>query len=408
MSITKEQVLLMPLAEIFANVKSSDPRVARQMQELLTDRVVAVHVSKLMQTRNQEQAEREAAVDKQIAITTAPPSTEELAAQAAVVAAQPDPSVPVPATAVEPKKKVVREYQVRDEDGNPIGRPTHLEAYSEAEMLDKMQVAHESATRAFHRLKKQKLQFREEEQKRVLTPEEIKAVAVKAVESKDAADAERLVRGLIDTEFKQREIQLQQQKDFQEGARIGNEFVMKHLYDFNPVRSNMIALTDYLKEHGLDLTLDNLEVAFIDLNEQGDKLAPAVTQNRSVEQAKNTPVTTAAVEVVTDGTPVVAAPTVATPVEVAQPAVVSTPPVEATVTTPVVANQPITTRRPGVNGGIQPGSLSVPRPVPVDPAQARKEFMQSLKKMNGEEIRRKKNNDPQFVKQLATFGIKIQ
>jgi len=407
MSITKEQVLLMPLAEIFANVKSSDPIVARQMQLLLTDRVVAVHVSKLMQTRNQEQAEREAAVDKQIAVTAAPPSTEELAAQAAVVAAQPDASVPVPASA-ELKKKIVREYQVRDEDGQPIGRPTHLEAYSEAEMLDKMQIAHESATRAFHRLKKQKLQFREEEQKRVLTPEEIKAVAVRAVESKDAADAERLVRGLIDTEFKQREIQLQQQKDFQEGARIGNEFVMKHLYDFNPVRSNMIALTDYLKEHGLDLTLDNLEVAFIDLNEQGDKLAPAVVQNRSVEQANNTPVTTAPAAAATNGTPVVEAPIVATPVAVAQPAVVSTPPVEATVTTPVAANQPIATRRPGVNGGIQPGSLSVPRPVPADPAQARKEFMQSLNKMSGEEIRRKKNNDPQFVKQLATFGIKIQ
>jgi hypothetical protein len=34
--------------------------------------------------------------------------------------------------------------------------------------------------------------------------------------------------------------------------------------------------------------------------------------------------------------------------------------------------------------------------------------MQKLNKMSGEEIRRKKNNDPQFVKELATFGIKIQ
>lgn len=406
MSITKEQVLAMSLADIFANVKSSDHVIAREMQALLTDRAVAVHVSKLMQTRNQEQAEREAAVDKQIERTAAAPSTEELAAQAAVVAAQPDASVPAPASA-EPKKKIVREYQVRDEDGSPIGRPTHLEAYSEAEMLDKMQVAHESATRAFHRLKKQKLQFKEEEQKRLLTPEEIKAAAAKAVEGKDAAEAERLVRGLLDTEFKQRELQLQQQKDFQEGVRIANEFVMNHLYSFNPVRSNMIALTDYLKEHGLDLTLDNLEAAFIDLNEQGDKLAPVVAQNKSVEQTNNTSVTTASAVAATNGTPVVEAPVVATPVAAAQPVVVSTPLVEATVTTPVVANQPITTRRPGVNGGIQPGSLSVPRPVPVDPAQARKEFMQSVKAMKPEEIR-KKLNDPQFVKQLTAYGIKVK
>ena len=396
----------MPLADIFANVKSSDPVVAREMQALLTDREVAVHVSKLMQARNQEQAEREAQIDQQIERTAAPPSTEELAAQAAVVAAQPDPSVPAPAS-TEPKKKIVREYQVRDEEGKSIGRPTHLEAYSEAEMLDKMQVAHESATRAFHRLKKQKLQFKEEEQKRLFTPEEIKAAAAKAVEGKDAAEAEKLVRGLLETEFKQRELQLQQQKDFQEGVRIGNEFVMNHLYDFNPVRSNMIALTDYLKEHGLDLTLDNLEAAFIDLNEQGDKLAPVVAQHKSVEQTTNTPVTTAPAAAATSGTPVVEAPPVATPVAVAQPAVVSTPPVEAAVTTPVVANQPVATRRPSVNSGIQPGSLSVPRPVPVDPAQARKEFMQSMKAMKPEEIR-KKLNDPQFVKQLTAFGIRVK
>lgn len=404
MSITKQQVLEMTLPEIFGNVKSSDPLIARQMQSLIPDRDVAVHISKLMQAKQQEQAEREAELDAQLVRTAPPPSTEELAAEAAVVAVQPDPSVPVPA--VEPKKRIVREYQVRDEDGTPIGRPTHLEAYSEAEMLDKMQVAHESATRAFHRLKKQKLQFKEEEQKRILTPAEIQAAATKALEAKDAAEAEKLVRGLLESEFRQKELQLQQQKDFQEGVRIANEFVMKHLYDFNPVRSNMIALTDYLRENSLDLTLDNLEVAFIDLNEQGNKLAPVTGQTKSVEQPTNTVATTVPAVSATSGTPAVEAPVVATPV-IAQPVAVSAPVVEATVTTPVAANQPPATRRQGVNGSLPPGSLSVPRLIPIDPAQARREFLQNFKSLSTVEMR-KKLNDPQFVKQLNAYGIKAQ
>lgn len=404
MSITKQQVLEMTLPEIFGNVKSSDPLIARQMQSLIPDRDVAVHISKLMQAKQQEQAEREAELDAQLARTAPPPSTEELAAEAAVVAVQPDPGVPVPA--VEPKKRIVREYQVRDEDGTPIGRPTHLEAYSEAEMLDKMQVAHESATRAFHRLKKQKLQFKEEEQKRILTPAEIQAAATKALEAKDAAEAEKLVRGLLESEFRQKELQLQQQKDFQEGVRIANEFVMKHLYDFNPVRSNMIALTDYLRENSLDLTLDNLEVAFIDLNEQGNKLAPVTGQTKSVEQPTNTVATTVPAVSATSGTPAVEAPVVATPV-IAQPVAVSAPVVEATVTTPVAANQPPATRRQGVNGSLPPGSLSVPRLIPIDPAQARREFLQNFKSLSTVEMR-KKLNDPQFVKQLNAYGIKAQ
>jgi hypothetical protein len=401
MSVTREQVLAIKTFSEVAKLLKEQPNDMRVVMK----GDVLVHIQNLINTRNSQLAGEEAKIDQQIENTAPAPSTEELAAQAAVVASQPDPSVPVPAA--EPKKKIVREYQVRDEDGTPIGRPTHLEAYTEAEMLDKMQVAHESATRAFHRLKKQKLQFKEEEQKRVLSPEEIKAAAAKAVEAKDGVEAERLVRGLLDAEFKDRETKLQAEKDFQYGVRVANEFVMKHLYDFNPVRSNMVALTDYLKENSLDLTLANLEAAFLDLNEQGDKLAPPAVQYRSVEPTTNTAVTTAPAATPVDGNPVVEQPVVATPPAVAQPEV-STPPVAATVTTPVVANQPTATRRPGVNGSLPPGSLSAPRLVPVDPAVARKEFMQKLNKMSGEEIRRKKNNDPQFVKELATFGIKIQ
>ena len=65
--------------------------------------------------------------------------------------------------AAEPPKKIVVEYQATDENGQPIGRPTHLEAYSWEEMSRKQQEAHVQATRAFHRLKAQKTTFNRQE-----------------------------------------------------------------------------------------------------------------------------------------------------------------------------------------------------------------------------------------------------
>jgi hypothetical protein len=381
------------------------------------DRELNAHINQLLLARNAELEKVEEVVDHQIAVGV-PPTTEELAAQAEVAAATPPATAPVaepvasPATAE--RKKIVREYQVRDEDGNPIGRPTHLEAWSAEEMIEKMQTAHENATRAFHRLKKQKLQFNEKEQNRLLTPEEIKAAAAKALEAKDATEAEKIVRSVLDSTFKQKELELQQQREFQEGVKIGNEFVMRHLYDFNACRANMVALGEYLKEHGLDFTLDNLEVALVDLQEQGDKLAPVQRRaeaQRPVEQATNTPVTTAAPTVAAPAELPPAAPAAATATVVAQPTVEQTasqPAVAATVTTPVVANQPTTTRRPGVNGSLPPGTMSANRPSAVDPAQARKEFMRELKTMDPQVMRKKLATDPQFVKQLQTYGIRIQ
>src|SRR5271157_1853519 len=162
MSITREQVLKMSLADIFKAVKDSS--TSAEMQQLLRDRAIASRVSELML----EQKNREEEVDRQITLSN-PPTTETLAAEAAAVAAEgAPPAVVPPAETVPPaeamppveRKKIVREYQVRDEEGNPIGRPTHLEAWTTDEMYEKMQTAHENATRAFHRLKKQKLQFK--------------------------------------------------------------------------------------------------------------------------------------------------------------------------------------------------------------------------------------------------------
>ena len=402
MEITKAQVLAMDYAALVAVIK--EPEV----QALLRDRQVAVHAAKLVQDHKAQLEAREAVVDATAA--TIPPSTEQLAAEAAAIAAPVEEPVvaPPPPPVVEERKRIVREYQVRDEDGSPIGRPTHLEAWSVDELLEKMQTAHEQATRAFHRLKKQKITFNAAEAKRVLTTEEIKAAAVKALETKDAAEAEVVVKGILETSFKQKEEEIRRQRDIQEGISIGNAFLRRHLHDYMPVEANNKALGDYLQEHSMDYTVDNLELAFLDL----------MSENKLVKVRQNLPTQTATTETITpsvapetNAAPAVLPPApAAAPVEtVAQPqAPVSQPTVAATAPTPAAPNQQPAARRPGVNGSLPPGTFSAERPEAIDPAQARREFMKQIRDMDPKVMKTKLANDPQFVKQLQSYGIRIK
>lgn len=437
-SITREAVLQMDLKSIFAAIK--DPQTGKEMQALLKDRAVASRVSELMI----EAQNREAEVDAELA-RTVPPSTEELAAQAAeMVAAPTSPNVPeevVPATeapivaggleafiktnadaedaalktvgvvVVRDAKGVptryVQEYQVRDEDGTPIGRPTHLEARTIPELIAKKQDAHVNATRAFHRLKKQKLTFKSE--KTILTPEEIAEAARMALESKDPSKASDVIREVIEREYQQREHKLREQKDFEDGRAISNEFMRRHLHDYNPCEANQKAIGEYFRDHNLDFTLDNLEVAFQDLLEQSDKLAKVepVATVPAIVAANPAPVA-AVVTPVTPVIPVAETPTTVPASVVAPPTVSSQPVVEATVTTPAAPNQQPAARRPGVNGSLPPGTLSAQRPGTPDPALARKDFLKIVRDMKPEIMKAKLKNDPQFVKQLESYGIKVR
>lgn len=438
--ITREAVLQMDLKAIYAAVK--DPATSKDMQTLLRDRAVASRVSELML----EAQNRETAVDTELA-RTVPPSTEQLAAEAAAMAAETPvvAAAETPAVAVVPPviatdavtqaheaedaewKKVgvtiyrdangvanryVEEYQVCDEDGTAIGRPTRLDARTLPELASKKREAHENATRAFHRLKRQKLSFKQE--KTVLTPEQISEAARVALESKDPAKVTDVIHQVIETEYQQRERDLKQKENLAEGRAIANEFMRRHLPDYFPCEANNKALGEYLDAHKLDYTLDNLEAAFEDLVEQGDKLAKAEKTVAAIPApAAANPVAAAAVA--TPVTPIIpvtetpaAVPVSETPVP-AQPAAVVAPVVEATAPTPAAAhNVQSAARRPGVNGAIAPGSLSAQRPGTVDPALTRKEFLQTVKKMDPGTMKKKLKTDPQFVKQLLSYGIKIQ
>lgn len=437
-SITREQVLQMDWKAIQVAIK--DPATSAEMQNLLRDRKVVSRVSELMLEARNREVEVDAALNRVI-----PPSTEELAVQAAALAAEvpPAPYVPVaPATAVtevpivtappaaaqfeaedaewlaagvkiirDAQGKVTRyveEYQVTGEDGKTIGRPTHLEARTLQELAGKKREVHTQATRAFHRLKQQKLSFKQD--RTVLSPEAIAEAARVALEAKDPSKAADVIHASIEAEYQKREDSLKQKEAYESGRAISNEFMRQHLHDYNPCEANKKAIGEYFVEHNLEFTLDNLEAAFQDLLEQGDKLAKVETVATRQATAAANPATVAAV--VTPAPPVIPGAetpiTVPTPV-VAQPAVISQPVVEATVTTPAAAHnvQPAA-RRPGVNGGLPPGSLSAQRPGTPDPALARKEFLKAVHDMNPAVMKAKLKNDPQFVKQLESYGIRVR
>lgn len=431
-SITREIVLQMDLKSILAAVK--DPTTSKDMQLLLRDRSVASRVSELML----EAQNREAEVDAQLA-RTVPPSTEELAAQAAAMAAAP-PVVSAPAAAevvtppaaatanpfetedTELKKigitvvrdakfaatRYIEDYHVRDEDGTPIGRATHLEARTLPELMAKKQEVHTQATRAFHRLKKQKLTFKQEP-RTILSPEAIQEAARIALEAKDPGKVTDVIEQVIETKYSERELEVKKSEWRAQGRQIALEFQRNHLHDYNPCEANNKALGMYIQENNLEYNLESLEAAFIDLMDENKLVKVPSTFQRTVTEAAN-PASVAAVA--TPAQPEIpAAETVAavtasaTP---APPAAPSQPVAEATAPTPAAAlNVQPAARRPGVSGGIVPGSFSAERPGAPDPALARKEFLKTVHDMKPEIMKHKLKTDPQFVKQLRAYGIKV-
>jgi hypothetical protein len=428
MAITKDQVLQMDWKTIQATIKS--PETSAQMQQLLRDREVVSFVSKLMLAAKNEQEAREAELDGQIA-RVVPPSTEALAAEAEQMAAAPaEPVAPaappaLPSFEAEDAEwavqgirilrdaagkalRYVQEYQVLGEDERPIGRPTHLEARTLPELMSKQREVHTQATRAFHRLKQQKLTFKQGP-KTSLTPEQIAEAAKSALEAKDSSKVTDVIREVIESQYQKRDRELSDKEAFEEGRAISNEFMRRHLYDYNPCEANQKAISEYFAEHNLDFTLDNLEAAFLDLISQEGKLVKvkSFTQTPAVEVANPTP--TPAVAATVEPVIPVAEPAAAVPVPVvAQPPASVAPAVTATAPTPAAPNQQPAARRPGVNGSLPPGTFSAERPVVKDAALARKEFLQSVRDMKPDQMRAKLKTDPQFVKQLEAYGIRIR
>jgi len=261
------------------------------------------------------------------------------------VAPEPVSQLPQPP---QPKQKFVVEYQIRDEQGNPIGRLTHLEADTQEELNLKMREAHTQAVRAFHRLKTQKVRSIKEV---VQTPtpvsnnEQTTVELLKQLKSDDpsvALEAHRKLTELQRAEVR-RELELKEaeRQAAQDAQKVTYEFLARHKHDYNNCEANALILKRYFQDNDLAWTLDNLEIA---LHALENELAPVAVPAPSEPPAN----------------PVYQTPAIpATPVAV-QPVVHTAP---TTMEQPAVpANPAPATPRPVFNGGLEPGQSATVRP----------------------------------------------
>lgn len=331
------------------------------------------------------------------------------ATRAAVVAAEEAAKVAPPV--VEEKKKIVIEYQATDEDGKPIGRPTHIEGWSNDEVIEKLKNAHVNAVRYAERVKSNRFKQSAAAVQAVETSaavrqakEESAKLAEQAVQEKDPAKMREAVQKSIQAE---REAKIAEETIKQHCAIIAETWMDDHKEDFVPCLASSEILGEYLKANNLQLTYDNLEKAF-----QATKTRlPKVEKQPAVEvtpvAAVPNPPAAAPAASVTLVAPI--APPVTSAAEpVSATPVTPQPQATAPTTTPAAATIAPPARRPGVNGSLPPGSMSAARPTEVaQPTNTRADLLKAIAKMKPEEYRRKLR-DANYVKQLEAAGIKYR
>jgi hypothetical protein len=275
--------------------------------------------------------------------------------------------------------RIVQEYQVKDETGNPIGRPTHLEAKTWPEFIAKKDECHVQATRAFNRLKTQKVSFKQQQsvepEYKPLTDEDMAAL-VKDLKGDDPAKAVAAARKIAGSEVAKDRQAAHEAEVKARGKQIGYEFMQRHVKDFNPCKANSDLIGKYLEENQLEFTLDNLEIAFIALEHE---LAPVSVPASRVEvpPVDNPPVP------VPQALPAVQHPSAELAARQAAAAALPAAPVPPA--TLPADNTPPATPRPGINGGLEPGSLSAQRPtVSGEPKYTR----EGILKMDKEKLKR--------------------
>jgi hypothetical protein len=273
--------------------------------------------------------------------------------------------------------KLVQEYQADDGHGNPVGRPTHLEARNWIELAGKQKEAHTQATRAFHRLKDQKTTFRKpvdpikipdvplmSEQERIQAAQDLNSDDETVVLKADRKlRADQIMRD-------QRNEAIQSEERRQ--REVSDEFKSRHLNDFNPCQANAKLIGDYIKENNLVWTLDNLELALAATEPQLVPVQGPVAEE-TVSVADNPPEVPQAVQPAAQA-PVITPAPVAAAVEPVVPAAAPNPPVPA--------------RRPGVNAGLVPGQPSGQRPVTQPAGLTMKEIM----KWTGDQMKKERAN----------------
>ena len=319
-------------------------------------------------------------------------------------------------------EKIVVDYQVRGEDGRAIGRPTHFEARTWADLTAKVVSAHSNAVTYGERIKSNRhkqsmaaIETNERSSAAIATKAESERLAAEAVKEQDPikmkAAIDKAAAAVI-------EAQSAEKAYAAHGQLIAETWCADHVTDFLPVQANINFIGEYMKANNLIMSYENLDKAFQAVKHQ---LSPVPTQ---AQQASSTVVPTSAVAS-TNPPPAAAVAPQSQPASITQADVdaaveralkaqqaanTSAAPATAQSSAPVTANQPTVTRRPGVNGGLQPGSLSAARPVVQQDAQTTAETTAQLKREIAKmdpAIYRRKLADPKFVARCEAAGIHV-
>lgn len=313
---------------------------------------------------------------------------------------------------VEEKKKIVIDYQVDDEKGNPIGRRTHIEGWTNEEVIEKLKAAHVNAVRYAERVKKSQIIAVEAQTKQRGLEDGAKKLEQEAADAVDAATKEQNPAKLQEAIKKVSKAE-REAEDARRAAKIQGEVIAKtwmedHKHDFQPCDASSKIIGDWLARNGREFSYENLELAFEATKHQLPAPMQQVVEETPAAQVNNPPaaasVAPAAQAASITPPAAAAAEPVSTANTVAAPTAASTAPSSASA---AATNTPAA-RRPGVNGSLPPGTLTAGRPQRTQESQTTQqtaEFRRLVAKMPSAEFRKQMTTSKEFRDKCAAAGI---
>ena len=395
--------LIDPIAKPQIEKLARTPKGARLMSEIINGTRVQQPVVEQAVVTPEEQAQ----IDADVARADA-----EAAEAARITAAEQAAATPVVEQPVEEKKKIVIDYQVDDEKGNPIGRRTHIEGWSSDEVIEKLKAAHVNAVRYAERVKKSQIIAIEAGAKQKQAEAAANNLEKEAKEATEIAmkdqNPEKVQEAIKKVSRADREVEIARSAAKAQGKIIADTWMADHKHDFQPCQASSNIISKWLADNNREFSYENLELAFEATKHQ----LPAPMQ-QVVEEVPATPPANPAA--VATETPVAPAASITPPAAAAAvPVIPATPPAvppaaaTASSSASAAATNTPAARRPGVNGSLPPGSFSAQRPsAPAAPQATQQvaEFKRLIAKMPGHEFRKQLTTSKEFRDKCAAAGI---
>lgn len=351
--------------------------------------------------------EEQAQIDADLARANAEAAeAERIAAEEAAKTAQ------VVQQPVEEKKKIVIDYQVDDEKGNPIGRRTHIEGWTNEEVIEKLKAAHVNAVRYAERVKKSQLIAIEAGTKQKQAEDNAKNLEKEAKEATEIAmkdqNPEKVQEAIKKVVKADREAEIALQAARAQGKIIADTWMADHKHDFQPCEASRNIIAKWLSDNNREFSYENLELAFEATKHQLPAPMQQVVEEVPAAQVANPPAAasaTPAAQAASITPPAAAVAELVIPANTtAAPTASSTAPSSASA---AATNTPAA-RRPGVNGSLPPGTLTAGRPQRTQEPQATQqvaEFKRLVAKMPGHEFRKQLTTSKEFRDKCAAAGI---